>query len=166
MNETTINPDDLDAATARRRIEDFLTDYAHTIDDGALEDWPGFFTEDGFYQIISRESFEAELPVGLLSCEGRGMMVDRVRALREANVFEPHVYCHILGPARLEAVEGGYDVRSNFTVIRTMQDGGTETFAAGKYLDRIVFEGAVPKLNSRRVVLDSRRVDILLVLPL
>ena len=31
---------------ARILIDDFLADYAHTIDDGQLEDWPAFFTQD------------------------------------------------------------------------------------------------------------------------
>jgi 3-phenylpropionate/cinnamic acid dioxygenase small subunit len=40
------------------------------------------------------------------------------------------------------------------------------TFATGRYLDRIVRDGEALRFRSRRVVLDSRRVDILLVLPL
>ena len=154
-------------AGLRGRIEDFLTDYAHSIDDGRIEDWPGFFTEDGFYQVIPRESFEAGLPIGVMHCDGRGMMEDRVQALRRANIFEQHGYCHLLGRPRLHLeAPGVYGARSNFQVVRTMQDGGATLFATGKYLDRIVLEGASPKLKERRVVLDSRRIDILLVLPL
>jgi anthranilate 1,2-dioxygenase small subunit len=158
--------DVIDAAL-RACIEDFLTDYAHAIDDGRIEDWPGFFTEDGFYQVIARESFEAGHPIGVMHCEGRGMMRDRVKALREANIFEPHVYCHLLGRPRIrQTAPGVYGARSNFNVVRTMQDGGSALFASGKYLDSIVFEGASPRLKERRAVLDSRRIDILLVLPL
>jgi anthranilate 1,2-dioxygenase small subunit len=51
-------------------------------------------------------------------------------------------------------------------VFRIAQDGDTVTFATGRYLDQIVREGDTLRFNSRRVVLDSRRVDILLVLPL
>ena len=47
-----------------------------------------------------------------------------------------------------------------------MQNGRMETFAAGKYLDRIDLSGPAPLLAERRVVLESRRVDILLVFPL
>jgi anthranilate 1,2-dioxygenase small subunit len=45
-------------------------------------------------------------------------------------------------------------------------DGGGEMFAVGKYLDRIVIENGEPLLQDRRVVLESRRVDVLLVYPL
>ncbi len=156
-----------DKTAQRALIEDFLIDYAHAIDDGELQRWPAFFTEDGVYQIISREGFEAGLPIGILYCEGRGMMADRILALETANIFEPHSYCHLLGRPRLTRQSAGvYTARTNFNVIRTMQDGGGEMFAAGKYLDRIAFEDGQPLLSDRRVVLESRRVDILLVYPL
>lgn len=149
----------------RDAIEDLLADYAEAIDDGQLERWPGFFTEDGEYQIITRESHDAGLPIGILYCDSRGMMEDRVRALRTANIYEPHAYRHLLGRPRFEAQAEGLAVRSNFCVFRIAQDGATVTFATGRYLDRIVRDGDALRFKSRRVVLDSRRVDILLVLP-
>jgi 3-phenylpropionate/cinnamic acid dioxygenase small subunit len=150
----------------RDAIEDLLGDYAEAIDDGALERWPAFFTEDGEYRIITRESHEAGLPIGILYCNSRGMMEDRVSALRTANIYEPHAYRHMLGRPRFEPKADGFAVRSNFCVFRIAQDGDTVTFATGRYLDQIVREGDTLRFNSRRVVLDSRRVDILLVLPL
>ena len=88
----------------REAIEDLLADYAEAIDDWQIERWPDFFTEDGVYQIISRESFDAGLPIGILYCEGRGMMHDRVQALRTANIYEPHNYRHLLGRPRIEYI--------------------------------------------------------------
>ena len=150
----------------REAIEDLLSDYAETIDSGELEQWPGFFTEDGEYQIITRESHDAGLPIGILYCGSRGMMEDRVQALRTANIYEPHAYRHMLGRPRFEQQGGELAVRSNFCVFRIAQDGETVTFATGRYLDRIAHDGSALRFRSRRAVLDSRRVDILLVLPL
>lgn len=150
----------------REAIEDLLADYAEAIDDGALERWPGFFTEDGEYHIITRESHEAGLPVGIMYCASRGMMEDRVQALRTANIYEPHTYRHLLGRPRIDRVADEVTVRSNMCVFRIAQDGETVVFATGRYLDRVVEEGGALRFRSRRVVLDSRRVDILLVLPL
>ena len=152
--------------TVRDEIEELLADYAEAIDDGALERWPGFFTEDGEYQIITREGFDADLPIGIMYCDSRAMMEDRVRALRTANIYEPHAYRHLLGQPRFEAAGDGFAVRSNFCVFRIAQDGDTVTFATGRYLDRMVRNGGALRFRSRRVVLDSRRVDVLLVLPL
>ena len=143
-----------------------MADYAEAIDNGELERWPGFFADNGEYQIITRESHDAGLPIGLLYCGSRAMMEDRVRALRTANIYEPHRYRHILGRPRFEQQDGGFAVRSNFCVFRIAQDGDTVTFATGRYLDQMVRDGDALRFRSRRVVLDSRRVDILLVLPL
>jgi anthranilate 1,2-dioxygenase small subunit len=150
----------------RESIEDLLADYAEAIDDGELERWPGFFTQDGEYQIITRESHDAGLPIGILYCGSRAMMEDRVRALRTANIYEPHGYRHIIGRPRFVPRGGAFAARSSFCVFRIAQDGDTVTFATGRYLDLIVPAGDGLKFQSRRVVLDSRRVDILLVLPL
>ncbi len=162
--ENNLDRIDLDIRTG---IEDLLVDYAHAIDDDDLERWPHFFTENAFYQIISRESFEAGLPIGILSCEGRGMMQDRIEALRTANVFEPHTYCHILSrPQFVQADASGWKVRTNFRVIRTMQSGSSDAYATGKYLDQVVMAQGKPLFQERRVVLESRQIDILLVIPL
>jgi anthranilate 1,2-dioxygenase small subunit len=150
----------------REAIGDFLAAYVEAIDDWQIERWPGFFTEDGVYQIITRESFDAGLPIGILYCDSRGMMEDRVRALRTANIYEPHSYRHLLGRPRIEADGDGFAVRSNFCAFRIGQDGETVIFATGRYLDRLVREDGALRFKERRVVLDSRRVDILLVLPL
>ena len=150
----------------REAIEDFLAAYAEAIDDWQIERWPGFFSEDGTYQIITRESFDAGLPIGIMFCDSRGMMQDRVSALRTANIYEPHSYRHLLGRPRIEADGDGFSARSNFCVFRVGQDGDTVVFATGRYMDRLVQEDGAWRFKERRVVLDSRRVDILLVLPL
>lgn len=150
----------------REQIADLLWDCADAIDDDRLEEWPGYFTEDAVYQIIPRHSFDAGLPVGVMLCEGRGMMQDRVNALRTANIYEPHSYRHLLGRPRIGAADGGWDVRTGFCVLRIGQDGETVVFATGRYIDRVARDGAALRFQARQVVLDSHRIDILLVLPL
>jgi anthranilate 1,2-dioxygenase small subunit len=153
-------------ASARNAIQDLVSDYAHALDDDELERWPEFFTEDGHYKIISRENNEAGMPLGIMSCDGRGMMQDRILALRTANIYEPQTYCHILGPTRIEKHGDIYRARTNFSVIRTMQDGADTRFATGKYVDECVVEGERTVFRSRLVVTESRRVDVLMVIPL
>jgi anthranilate 1,2-dioxygenase small subunit len=122
--------------------------------------------EHGAIQIITRESHEAGLPIGILYCDRSAMMEDRVRALRTVNIYEPHSYRHLLGRPRFETQGDGFAVRSNFCVFCIAQDGDTVTFATGRYLDRIVEDDGALRFGSRRAVLYSRWVDILLVLPL
>ena len=150
----------------RARVEALLAEYAHCIDDDRLEQWPDFFTENCHYRVVTRENFDRGLPLSLIYCDTRGMLADRVSALRTANVYEPHVYCHVTGSARVWEEEGEWRARGNFIVARTMANGETSIFACGKYLDRLVEAGGELKFRERIVVLDSRQVDTLLVIPL
>lgn len=152
----------------RLRLDDLQTDYVHAIDDDDLEAWPGFFTEDASYKIMTRETHEAGLPMGVLYCNTRGMMSDRVLALRTANIYEPHTYCHTLSRSRYkQGMDGLISGRTNFSVVRTMENGHMDLFAVGKYLDEIRDDGDGGfKFQSRLAVIESRRIDVLLVFPL
>ena len=111
------------------------------------------------YQIITRESHDAGLPIGILYCNGRGMMEDRVqRAAHRQHLRAARLSPHARPAAAIETYERWLrHVRSNFCVFHIAQDGDTVTFATGRYLDRIVRDGDALRFSSRRVVLDSRR---------
>jgi 3-phenylpropionate/cinnamic acid dioxygenase small subunit len=95
------------------------------------------------------------------------MLVDRVMALREANIYEPQRYRHIVSALRIGGESGeALEVTANFVVVRTMQDGDMTIFGAGRYVDRLVRRAAGWKFLSRIVVLDSRQIDTLLAIPL
>ena len=150
----------------RLRIEALMSDYVHCIDDDRLEDWPEFFVERGRYRVTTRENQALGLPVSLIYCDGRGMLRDRISAMRTANIFEPHVYCHMVSAVKLLDGGGEHRAQSNFTVTRTMADGEMSIFACGRYLDRIVEDAGRLRFGERTVVLDSRRIDTLLVIPI
>src|SRR6266566_2241270 len=130
---------DLEAVPGRLELEQLYTDYAHCLDADELERWPDFFTEDCFYRITSAENYEAGLPLGLIYATSRNMLNDRVSALREANIYEPQRYRHLISGIRIEGEDAGaLDVTTNFLVVRTMQDGAMVLFAAGRYVDRVI----------------------------
>ena len=95
------------------------------------------------------------------------MLADRITAMRTANVFEPHVYCHAISAVAVTAREGaGWRARGNFTVARTMAEGETMIFACGRYFDHVVEVDGALKFRERVAILDSRRIDTLLVAPI
>jgi 3-phenylpropionate/cinnamic acid dioxygenase small subunit len=148
-------------------IHELIAAYVDCIDEDRLEDWPDFFVEQCRYVITSRASHEAGLPHGVVYAASRGMLIDRVTALRQANIFEPHRYRHIVGPIRIERVdETVAQVCSNFIAVRIMHDGEMSLFAAGRYLDRIALTIQPYRFIERLVVLDSQKIDTLLVIPL
>jgi anthranilate 1,2-dioxygenase small subunit len=157
----------MDETALRQGIDELIAAYAETIDDDRLEEWPEFFVEDCRYLITSRHSYEAGYRHGIVYAASRGMLVDRILALRRANIFEPHRYRHIVGPIRVGKIADGVaEVRSNFTAVRIMHDGEMSLFAAGRYLDRIAVAAAPYRFIERLVILDSEKIDTLLVIPL
>lgn len=163
FDQTTLDRD----LMLRLRVDALYAGYGRTIDDDRLEEWPALFAQDGVYRVTTRENYDNGLPLAMVYCDGRGMMADRISALRTANIFEPHVYCHMTSGAHVLSSQGG-DIRArvNFSVLRTMQEGETSIFACGRSFDRIVEEGGGLVFRERLIVLDSRCVDTLLAIPI
>lgn len=157
----------MDETLARHGIHELIAAYAECIDDDRLEEWPDFFVEDCRYLITSRQSHEAGYRHGVVYAASKGMLRDRILALRRANIFEPHRYRHIIGPTRIGKIADGIaEVRSNFIAVRIMHDGEMSLFAAGRYLDRIAAATESFRFIERLVILDSDKIDTLLVIPL
>jgi 3-phenylpropionate/cinnamic acid dioxygenase small subunit len=141
----------------RQKVEELHARYAHALDEDRLEDWPGFFTEDGVYRIATAENESRGLPAPILFAQGRPMLRDRV--------YEPQRYRHVVSSVLLgEESAGRVSCKSSFLVIRIMENGETTLFASGRYLDRISV--AAMQYEERVVVCDSRRFDTLLAIPL
>ena len=148
-------------------IHELIAAYCDCIDDDRLEEWPAFFVDDCRYLVTDRESHGAGLKHGVIYCASRGMLADRVTSLRRVLVFEAHRYRHLVGPTRILSLDGGTaETRSNFFVARIMHTGETSLFATGRYLDRIDVRRAPYRFIERLVVLDSQKIDTLLVIPL
>ena len=152
------------AAAARA----LLVSYVYTIDEGPLSDWPTFFTDPGLYRITTRANVERNYPLSIMLCDNHKMLFDRVEAIEKANIFEPHLYRHILSDSRvLAGNEDEARIETSFMCVRTMVDGGAMTlFAAGKYVDEVVSDAGRLLYRSKVVILDSSKVDTLLALPL
>ena len=151
----------------RLGIHELIAAYADCIDDDRLEEWPGFFADECRYLVTDRESHDAGLKHGIIYCASRGMLVDRVTSLRRVLMFEAHRYRHLVGPTRiLKLDEKVAETRSNFFISRIMHTGETSLFATGRYLDRIDVSHAPYRFIERLVVLDSQKIDTLLVIPL
>jgi anthranilate 1,2-dioxygenase small subunit/terephthalate 1,2-dioxygenase oxygenase component beta subunit len=148
-------------------VQDLNARYAQAIDDGELEAWPDFFTEDGRYRVTTAENFERGLPLGMIHATSRAMLRDRVRSLRDANVYETQRYRHVLGVPLVTADgEGVVAAQTSFLVARIMHTGETALFATGRYHDRIVLAGGAARFAEKLVILDSRLIDTLLAIPL
>ena len=135
-----------------------LAEYARCIDDDRLEEWPNHFHGACVYKITTAANYRDGLEAGIIFANSRGMLTDRVSALREANIYERQSYRHILGqPSMLSEDKGEVRSETPFLVARILQDGDTDIFATGRYLDLYKLEDGEAKLNERIVVCDSSR---------
>jgi anthranilate 1,2-dioxygenase small subunit len=151
----------------RLGVEDLIAAYSAAIDEDRLEDWPNFFIDAGRYNILTRDDFDEGLPFGVISAQSKAMLIDRVTALRQANIYEPHGYRHIVGPIRVVSEAGGVaEARSNFIVVRIMKDGTTDLFVTGEYRDKVDVRTEPFKFIERVALTDSHKFDTLLALPL
>jgi 3-phenylpropionate/cinnamic acid dioxygenase small subunit len=148
------------------QVQDLNARYVQAIDDNLLETWPDFFLEDGRYLLTTAENVERGLPLGLIYATSRAMLRDRIRSLRDANVYEPQRYRHVLSAPLVEAEEGGARAQTNFLVVRIMHSGETMVFATGRYQDRVVIGADGARFAEKLVILDSRLIDTLLAIPL
>ena len=151
-------------------VQDLNARHVEAIDDNRLEAWPDFFAAHGRYRITTADNYEKELPLALIYATSRAMLRDRVRSLRDANVYEAQRYRHMIGPPLIREHHGSeVHAQTSFMVARIMHSGETMLFATGRYRDHIdlsTADGGGPCFLEKTVILDSRSIDTLLAIPL
>ena len=154
------------ARTARWEIEEFNTAYAAALDAGKVEDWPTFFTDDALYRITGRDNADADLPVGLVLCEGVGMLKDRALAIATTMMFAPRYLLHQITGVRVLGIDGDtITATANYALFQTLVDERTTLQQVGRYYDRFVRRGDGLKLRERHCVYDSLIIDTALIYP-
>src|SRR5262249_57488537 len=118
----------------------------------------------GRYHITTAENLAQGFPIGIVSATSRAMLRDRIKALRQANVYEAQRYRHVLGTPRIVARNGELEARTSFMVARIMHTGETMLFATGSYHDRIVLDGDAPTFPQKVLLLDTPLTATLLPL--
>jgi anthranilate 1,2-dioxygenase small subunit len=155
------------AAITLERILALQAAYIRCIDSNALEAWPDFFLDQCLYVVTSAENHKAGFEGGIIYADTKGMLIDRIAALRQANIYEKQSSRHILGLPHVTKNDGDTaESETPFMVVRVMHDGQSDIFATGIYLDSYRVEGNDLKFAKRLVVCDSSRVDTLMALPL
>jgi len=157
----------MDRLTLHFALENLNAAYAECLDDGDLERWPDFFTEDCLYQIIPRENYELHLPLALMRCESRGMLKDRVAAVRQTSVYAPRTMRHLISNIHVtDDANGIIRARANYAVLETPLDEPTRVFNTGCYFDGLVLIDGALKFRERLCVFDSILIPGSLIYPI
>jgi anthranilate 1,2-dioxygenase small subunit len=151
----------------RFALYDLYAGYGALIDAGEFGAWLDLFAASCTYHIVPRENWERGLPAGLVYCDSRAVLEDRIGALREANKYNIHSDRHLIGLPRLVGDDGdALRAEAPFAVFQTDQEGESRLFAAGLYQDRIATEAGALKFRDKLVLLDTFAVPSLLATPL
>lgn len=156
-----------EASAVKAEAQELIDAYVQCLDDDQVEEWPNFFTEDAVYKVVARENLERNLPVATMSCTSKGMMQDRVVALRNASVFSPRYLRHLVSGVRVLAENGGtYEFQANFAVFQTLQDEESKVFMVGKYRGKLIFTEDGLKLREMLAIYDTSQIPGLLAVPI
>jgi 3-phenylpropionate/cinnamic acid dioxygenase small subunit len=149
------------------RLVELNAAYARIIDNEQFEQWPELFHDPCLYKVTTAENVAKGLEAGVIYADSRGMLQDRVAALRKANIYERQRYRHIVGlPVVLGEAGGAADVETPFLIVRIMRDGTMDVFATGCYRDKIMANGTgALRFAERIVVCDGGRFDTLVAIP-
>ena len=154
----------------RIEVEDLYTAYAEALDDGNIEAWPEFFVEDCFYLVIPNENYSRGLPLATIRCESKGMLKDRVVAVRETMAFEPRTLRHLVSNFRVRANgdDGAtpFEVIANYAVFESLVDEPARVFNTGRYVDKLIRRDGVLKFQQKFCVFDSALVPNSIVYPI
>jgi len=151
---------------ARFEVEEFHYEYAAGLDRGEIEQWPNYFTDDAFYRVIARDNEESGLPLGLVYCEGKGMLRDRAYAIVHTETFGPrYLQLRISNTRVFSADDKFFKAEASYLLLETRLDEPTRIQQAGKYYD--VFERVNGGLliKDRKCIYDTVVIDNCLVFP-
>jgi len=153
-------------ADRKSRVERLIVDSAMFIDRDELDAWMACFEEDGRYIVMPRENRQLGLPVGVIHCENRARIEDRIVCLRHANKYNPHFDRHILSLPRILDCENGIaSVETSFMIVQTSKTGESRLFCAGVYEDRIRVDTGQARFVERIAVIDTFAVPTMLATP-
>jgi salicylate 5-hydroxylase small subunit len=148
-------------------LEDLYSRYASLLDDGPLRDWPDLFADECLYLLIPRDNYDRGLPLAIIRCESRGMLVDRVRAATETIMHEPRYLRHHVTNVRATATDGArIEAIAHFSVMEVLPDELPRILCVGRYIDVLQrrSDGAL-EFVEKRCVYDSVLVPNTIVYP-
>jgi 3-phenylpropionate/cinnamic acid dioxygenase small subunit len=151
------------------QVDELQTRYLDALDRHDMNAWREcFIGEDASYICISRENYDAGLPVALMMDDTQARLADRVKFITEvwSGTYEDYSTRHFVQRLRCQEKAGGrFFVISNFMVAYTDRRGRSELLVTGVYEDEIEIDAKGPFFKSKRAVLDTITTSRYLVYP-
>ena len=92
---------------------------------------------------------------------------DRIYSLREANIYNIHYDCHVVGLVRaIEAQPARITANAPYALYQSNQDGDSRLFSVGRYHLELIDKDDGLKISSQIVVVDTASIPTLLATPI
>jgi salicylate 5-hydroxylase small subunit len=148
-------------------VSQLYAEYAAAVDSGNWDTWPDFFTDDCLYRLQPRENFERGFPLATLSFTGKGMLRDRVYAVKETLFHDPYYQRHVVGIPIIRNVDAERILsEANYAVFRTKLSELTIVFNVGRYIDTVVRTPSGLKFASRQCIYDTEMIPNSIIYPI
>ena len=149
------------------RVHDLIETYGRLLDDDRLEAWVELFAEDCRYEIVSRENRDLNLPLSLMLCDNKDMVRDRIFSLRQANIYNIHSDCHVIGLVRAtQEPDGPIVATASYSLFQSNQEGDSRLFSVGRYHLELIDQDGGLRISSQTVVVDTGAILTLLATPI
>ena len=153
--------------TFELEVQALYTECATALDERAFERFLACFASECAYFIHAKENVDRGWPIALVSCPSRGLLVDRIAAIRQSSFVIPRVQRRLVSSVRVaSAHELPLRSQASFAVFETFEGEATTFFVAGRFEDTICRERGELKLTARKCILDSSIVPNSLPFPL
>ena len=145
-------------------IHEVLIVAATLLDEGRFLEWADLFVERAEYEML----FKSKEIGGV---DDYLMKLDRQRLVNNLTLLPHHVIdtakrLHVVSNIRVDVDGNTANSRSSFTVYRTTEDGKTSLYAVGQNEDTLVKQDGRWLFLKRRVVLDTRLLEVHTHMPL
>ena len=114
---------------------------------------------------MSRENREQNLPLSLILCDSKDMLRDRIMSLRQANIYNLHHDCHVIGLIRAEAGQV-MTATAPYALFQSNPEGDSRLFSVGRYYLELTQENGALRIKQQRVVVDTGAIPTLLATPI
>ena len=148
----------------KQAISDLHIGSAALLDDGRFQEWASLFSDDAKYELLFRSA-----EIG--GIEDYLMRYDKSELLRRVTLLPHYVTdtakrLHIVSNIRVTLNGNSASSESRLVVYRTTEDGRTGLYAVGRTVDTLIKTGERWLFRERRIILDTRMLEVHTHMPL
>jgi 3-phenylpropionate/cinnamic acid dioxygenase small subunit len=155
--------DRLDDLVDREAIRELIGQTAARLDAEDLAGWIALFAPEAEYEL---SAYSREIRADMSWWKTARPDLDRMLEDIPQHVRDSARRLHIVSPLSIRVEGNRAGARSHFAVLRTLDDGETHLYVAGRYEDSLVKAGGRWLYAKHHAILDTRMLETFTHLPL